>query len=156
MAHVGKDWPVLFRRDFNLNVQTYRHGLAEKYRVQIPPFVFPDYPELRNTNWVCGAGHLDTVPGIAWDSPVTVLSGRTWQVHLLGTLSGTALELFTPSWQLRLNGTIAIAYELRAANHTSDIPLTGAAGHISFIDPTKFPSGPGSVGTVTIFPVRWP
>jgi len=156
MAHRGKDWPVLFRRDFNLNVQTYRHGLAEKYRVQIPQFVFPDYPELRNTDWFCGPGVLQPVADLTWSSPITVLSGRAWQVQMHGILSGTSLELFTPSWQLWLASALTIAYELRAPDHTSDIPLTGAAGHVTFIDPSKFPSGPGSVGTVNVLPVRYP
>jgi hypothetical protein len=156
MAHRGKDWPVLFRRDFNLNVQTYRHGLAEKYHVQIPQFVFPDYPELRNTDWICGTGLYDPPDRIAWNSPLTVLSGRTWQVQMHGTLSGAGLALFTPTWQLWLNGALTITYELRAADHTTDIPISGAAGHVSFIDASKFPSGPGSVGTVTVFPLRYP
>jgi len=156
MAHRGKTWPVVFRRDFNLNVQTYRHGLAEKYRVELPVFTFPDYPELRNTQWTCGPGALEAPQSLAWLSVVTTLAGRNWQIRFYGRLSGTALDFFTPSWELWLNGVKIFSYAMRAADRSSDVPINGTMGSILFQAPGKFPSGPGSVGTVSVLPVNYP
>jgi hypothetical protein len=156
MAHRGKDWPVVFRRDFNLNSQTYRHGLANRYDVGTQAFTFPDYPELQNTVWDCGPGTLEPPARLAWLSNVRVLAGRSWQFRFYGTLSGAALEFFTPSWELWLNGAKILAYALRAPDHNSDVPINGLGGSITFQDPTKFPHGPGSVGFVTVSPVHYP
>lgn len=40
MAHRGHDWPLAFRRDWNINERSYQHKLAERYDVLFQTFAF--------------------------------------------------------------------------------------------------------------------
>lgn len=156
MAHRGKPWPLTFRRDFNLNVNTYRAGLAHDYLLQTHQFMFTDWPLLRNLDWHCGPATDAVLPRLIWRSEMRTISGHTWRFRLVGTLVGDPLQLFEPSWYLERDGSDVCAWLMADATSNSRFPPSGVQGRIIFFDPVVFPSGPGSIGLITVAAIGYP
>lgn len=51
MAHKGRPWESVFRREFNLNVQTYNFGLAKSYDIHFNPFIGSQPNDLNNATF---------------------------------------------------------------------------------------------------------
>lgn len=155
MAHRGHQYPLTFRRDFNINVSTYQGGLAETYLLKCPPFTFTDWPALRPIYWYCGPATDLVLPKLIWASPLHTVSGHNWRFRIIGTLTGVSLELWEPSWILERDGTDVCGWQMAAASGTASFPPNGIRGRLLFYDPAVFPSGPGSIGFVEVSPVGY-
>lgn len=71
MAHKGKDWPLTLRRDFNLNVFTYQHGLPKTWHLHWGQFFLLPGFLLDNTDWLCHEGPMPNEHTLLWRSVFT-------------------------------------------------------------------------------------
>ncbi len=71
MAHKGKTWPLTTRRDFNLNVFTYQHGLPKTWHLHWGNFFLLGGFLLDNTDWICDEGPMPNEHTLLWRSVFT-------------------------------------------------------------------------------------
>lgn len=70
MAHVGKLWPLAFRRDYNLNVSTNQRGLANRYLVQLVVASKGPGLVLDQSRWDLPPPFESPVGTLIWKAPV--------------------------------------------------------------------------------------
>src|SRR5262252_390875 len=75
MAHKGKPWRLAFRRDFNLNVQTYQGGLPEFWFWQFDQVRFAGPSPLDHTDWILSVAHSPAPDTLRWESVSQVHGG---------------------------------------------------------------------------------
>jgi hypothetical protein len=86
MAHVGKTWPVVNRRDFNLNVPRNDVGWANRYHVTLtilPPGIGN---ALQGSEWECGPSGVDPIDRMFWGSDPELIGGFVFDVILTASI----------------------------------------------------------------------
>lgn len=100
MAHKGRPWKVALRRDLNLNVQTYNHGLAHSYDVHFNPFIGSDPNDLNNADF-------HPVEGV-----VTIPDGQVWldtNVHHGSSVFDLSMQLTVASGLARATRILTVS-----------------------------------------------
>jgi|SRR5215831_3556276 len=96
MAHKGQGYKLAFRRDFNLNVQTYMGGLADAYTCDILTSVVGAQLPPGGTRFVCPGSPMPSDGELEWTSAWLTVAGHTWRVRLRQSLVQQAPALLWP------------------------------------------------------------
>ena len=90
MAHIGKIWKLLFRRDVNLNVVTNQLGWANRYLLACQfPFNGGPGTLLENVVFDCGPGVVSFPDTITWPSQVEHILIFDFSCRLEAEISNT-------------------------------------------------------------------
>ena len=82
MAHKGKDSPVLYRRDLNLNVSTNNRGFFRRYLVRFPNMGNGSGHVISGQVADCGPDDYASLPTIRWTSVPKITPALSWQCAL--------------------------------------------------------------------------
>lgn len=83
MAHVGRFYKVLFRRDWNLNISDNAQGHANRYIVTLPEHLGTGIGTIiEGTIWDCGPGRLSIRDTQLWQAPFIRRAALHWQVEI--------------------------------------------------------------------------
>lgn len=86
MAHIGSAYPVVDRRDFNLNVKTNGQGFAHRYLctlTRLPPGIGNG---LQGTTWDCGPDGVDPIERLFWGSDPRFVGPFVYDTILTATI----------------------------------------------------------------------
>lgn len=100
MAHKGHFFPVAFRRDFNLNVQTNNDGFANRYLVTINDIDNNCIDPINGVVFECGPATLFNPPTMIWLSAKRVVGFNAYQLEMRATLVGLP-QLY--NWKMTLS-----------------------------------------------------
>jgi hypothetical protein len=154
MAHVGITWPVVTRRDFNLNVNSNNVGWANRYKVTLnilPPVIGNG---LQGTEWECGPSGVSPIDRMFWASDPDLFGGFVFDVII--TASIVDGQRYIKRCQIReaVNGVIL---NLELANDPSPFFPVWPVFHTwktIFRDPFFF-TGDGFANQVNCLPKEW-
>lgn len=88
MAHKGISYALATRRDFNLNVQTYRGGLGREYICEWSGVGVPGGSHAPDITVICGPATDPSPTMLLWASVPTVRNGRSLVFELEFSLAG--------------------------------------------------------------------
>ena len=88
MAHKGKLAPVLFRRDFNLNVFTNDDGWARRAIVHWAQLPTGPGGIWSNSTWDCGPDQVTAIDTVTWESDHVRKFGIVWWTQFVIQIPG--------------------------------------------------------------------
>jgi len=154
MAHKGRLYPVGFRRDLNLNVQTNNSGWANRYLVKINILPAGIGHALVGSTWDCGPEQVTPGDTIFWPSDPDIFAPFVYDVILSAPIDGGVS--FRRRFEIReaIGGTI-----LRLEMINDPFPLLPGFGLFQswkaiFFDPFFFDEG-GNFNQVNPFTKLW-
>lgn len=101
MAHVGKPWKLHFRRDFNMNVITYRRGMPEAWTGDVGVYTEASLPiRFERTTWIARNTTPISSHQQVWQTDAFASHGRTLIFEIEIDLS--VLDNFYPKPTIRL------------------------------------------------------
>lgn len=86
MAHVGKFWPVLFRRDFNLNLQNNALGWARRYLAFFTFNCLGTGQNLSGAGFDCGPDEYPDPLSMLWRSGFIRVGAELYELSLRATV----------------------------------------------------------------------
>ena len=137
MAHIGNFYPVLFRRDFNLNVNTNRIGWPRRWILTFGQASFLSF-----STWDLGPDIQSALASISWLSIKRTLGPFGWQVEFRVTIRpGGATYLL--EWFVYDAATGATVASWKNNRTDLDVPSTGSRDDVVLVseNPVYFPSG---------------
>lgn len=121
MAHKGKLYPVAFRRDFNLNVQSNNDGWGNRELIHWGQFPTGPAGFWSNSNWDCGQAPQPFATALLWRSEQVRKFGILWWSEFQVTITGNVRLL--P--QIRLQ-TVEFGMILEVSYDPQERPVTSA------------------------------
>lgn len=113
MAHSGKIFPLHFRRDFNLNVNTYQQGLPNVYILSFARNWGDPLPDpLAGTTFRCTPDQSPVPERLVWTSAAVHSAGHTFRARFELTLSGT--KTVANRFILITDATLGLIWQLRS------------------------------------------
>jgi len=142
MAHRGKVYPVVFRRDFNLNVNTFQRGLARRYSCKFPPITFNPPNNLVGLQMFADESTVSPADTLHWSGGPFANGGQVFHLELtcrVDRATSTALRLLTVS-ELSLGNVYIWRYGLDpATDHGS---MFQPPSNLVFYSPAFFTNAP--------------
>ena len=117
MAHKGKAWPLMFRRDINLNVTTYKFGFAEQYDVTPLSLLGSLGTFLNSKPWRCSNPVVDSSGTTEWKSAPIILGAHTYTVVLIEEIRTVVQQLNQCRYEVREGAVIRFARQYFSAAH---------------------------------------
>lgn len=155
MAHKGKTWPVLFRRDLNLNVETNDDGWSNRVIVTYPvlPTGFAGFWSL--SHWDCGPGGFLPPNLIEWKSELALKFGLHWFTRLEVAINNgidytRILTLNTIEFGVTAKWLILLNHWMQPTWQTPFVPTT-----LLVYDPAFFDTPPNDMFGLGIRPKVW-
>lgn len=155
MAHKGLPWELEFRRDFNLNVQTYRGGIAKRYDILLSNFMGDLTPTLGGTSWRCGPSSMPLLDTLQFDSAAVSLGGFLYSLRLTIQVTGVPAGYVTRVHLLRAGPGIIWTTRIGHDGRTFGPVGDPTVNQIIYFDPAIFPTGAGSPANDPV-PVPYP
>lgn len=87
MAHSGKQYPVHFRRDFNINLTNFMFGYAKAYFFFWQAYAGDLGVAVGHQEFRCDAVDETSFNGLKWRSPVYVINGHQVYTELRTTVA---------------------------------------------------------------------
>lgn len=154
MAHIGNPAPVIFRRDFNLNVRTYNDGWSNRYIATLTQLPLGIGNQLVGSQWDCGPGTIVAADTMVWQSLPQLIGIFAWDILLTATITGGTS--YIKGFQVReaISGVVGI---FRCTNDPAangpNFPFFNTWSS-TFLDPFFF-HPPGSGGQVNCVRKEW-
>jgi len=154
MSHKGSFYPVLFRRDWNLNVLTNDNGYANRYIVTLPQLGTGPAGIWSNSTWDCGPATLAPQNTMLWKADPALKFGVHWWVEVD--------SLIQPSSTYRRRGrmmTAEFGVIAEWRNGSDGVFFPGfppqAGGALIMWDPGFFDAAPSTLIFTLIRPKIW-
>ncbi len=154
MAHRGTLYPLALRRDFNLNVDTYRGGLADRYDCTLPFFPAGFLAILSGSVWRCSA-KLEIRTGVyAWLSSIQHFGAFNLRVRMELEIKGVPAGAYRRVYLEQIGIEDIVIWQPQADGTQFSNWSTDAAGKLIFAEPALFPLPP--IGLPQFMPVLYP
>jgi len=149
MAHKGKEYLLHFRRDFNLNVHTYRYGIADAYILQVLSNDVANPPPFIGQFVTCPRVAMPDLLTLRWLSDVQRSGGHTWRfrIELAITQPAPAMELVT-FYLDRSDVPGATVWVINKPDTSDPFFHSTFYERTLYYDPTVFPVNPQYQNTV--------
>lgn len=154
MAHTGKQYPVHFRRDFNINLQNYVLGYARAYFFFWQGYAGDLGVAVGHQEFRCDAVDETSFNGLKWRSPVYVLDGHQVYTELRTTVADgwDHIQQVAELWDLS-HGLLVNTAALQNAEFTHDHVFYSGNSNTAPRNPYIGPIFNQSVATALA--VRW-
>lgn len=142
MAHKGKRWPVLYRRDMNLNVSNNSIGWARRYLTFITWTSSGPGQRLSGFEFDCGPDEYPAIDKIVWRSGFVSVGIDRWQLTLTSQIVGGKRFKRTAVYELALYGRVLELFLFAATDPDHSGFLQAGQCRVDFWDDNFFDFAP--------------